>query len=77
MPQSWQYSVIHNGPRLTGEAEMRYLTGFFTLFCKSRMLRKALATAALGILTLPALADEPILFVHGNGDTAALWHTTL
>ncbi len=22
-------------------------------------------------------ADTPILFVHGNGDTAALWHTTL
>jgi triacylglycerol lipase len=26
---------------------------------------------------MPAKAYAPIIFVHGNGDTAALWHTTM
>jgi len=56
---------------------MRYLIGFSSLSLMPRMLRKALALLVLGTLTAPALADEPILFVHGNGDTAAVWHTTL
>jgi len=35
---------------------------------------------ALLLVASPALAqssDPPIVFVHGNGDTAALWHTTI
>ena len=44
-----------------------------------------LATAAAASLALtgcatrsPSLADAPpIVFVHGNGDTAALWQTTV
>ena len=31
-----------------------------------------LAGAAVG-----QAAEAPIVFVHGNGDTAALWHTTI
>jgi len=30
-----------------------------------------------GCATPPAPAPEPIVFVHGNGDTAALWTTTV
>ena len=46
----------------------------------------ALASTALGqqqqqntrqLPRLPANRIPPIIFVHGNGDTAALWHTTL
>lgn len=55
---------------------MRDLTGTPSVFFPS-MLRKAAVSLVLGLATLPAWADEPILFVHGNGDTAALWHTTL
>jgi len=32
---------------------------------------------ALLFVALPALADEPILFVHGNGDSSALWETDI
>lgn len=53
---------------------MRHLTGCPRL---ASMLRKAALGFALGAVALSTLADEPILFVHGNGDTAALWHTTL
>ncbi len=46
-----------------------------------RVLR-ALVAAALGALlaacSTPSLReDPPIVFVHGNGDTAALWQTTI
>src|SRR5207248_5716822 len=40
----------------------------------------ALVALALVVLlaAMPALASgPPIVFVHGNGDTAALWHTTM
>ena len=40
--------------------------------------RAFLAALILLLLALNvAAADRPILFVHGNGDTAALWHTTI
>ena len=42
------------------------------------LLVAVLALAAL--VAAPALGqsiDPPIVFVHGNGDTAALWHTTI
>jgi len=35
------------------------------------------AAAASAGQQIPAPRTPPILFVHGNGDTAALWHTTL
>jgi len=37
-------------------------------------LALAVVTAAPG---LTQVADPPVVFVHGNGDTAALWHTTI
>jgi pimeloyl-ACP methyl ester carboxylesterase len=40
----------------------------------------SLLVLALLVVAPPALAqsgDPPIVFVHGNGDTAALWHTTI
>jgi triacylglycerol lipase len=42
-------------------------------------LAAALALALAGCAAGPALAPPPapIVFVHGNGDTAALWQTTL
>jgi triacylglycerol lipase len=41
-------------------------------------LAAAGALAALGgCATAPPLEHPPIVFVHGNGDTAALWHTTM
>jgi pimeloyl-ACP methyl ester carboxylesterase len=47
------------------------------------MLPRRLLVATL-MLTVAAMsetstqtADRPIVFVHGNGDSAALWHTTL
>lgn len=40
--------------------------------------RAFLAALLLLLLALNvAAADRPILFVHGDGDTAALWHTNL
>jgi len=40
--------------------------------------RAFLAALILLLLALNvAAADRPILFVHGNGDTAALWYTTI
>ena len=48
--------------------------------------RRGLLAAALGLLAAcaqmppaaaPELAHPPIVFVHGNGDTAAQWNTTL
>jgi len=56
-----------------------------------RMIRRALLGAALAVLagcagglavappvaTPAAASDPPIVFVHGNGDTAALWLTTI
>ena len=54
-----------------------------TLWLQRRSL--LLATAAAATLALagcatqsPSLAEAPpIVFVHGNGDTAALWQTTV
>jgi len=34
-------------------------------------------SCAQGPASTPARAPPPIVFVHGNGDNAALWHTTL
>ena len=46
-----------------------------------RVLLLLAATLAASCARAPALAPEqsppPIVFVHGNGDSAALWHTTL
>lgn len=44
--------------------------------------RRGLLVAAAALLaacavTPPAEKHPPIVFVHGNGDTAALWHTTI
>ena len=51
---------------------------------RRRSLFSLLALAATSLLfacatnTPPPSADRPpIVFVHGNGDTAALWHTTM
>jgi triacylglycerol lipase len=44
-----------------------------------RALAGVLALVVL-LIAAPALghsSDPPIVFVHGNGDTAALWHTTI
>src|SRR3569832_97471 len=47
------------------------------------LFRRALLATMLALLTvasLPAWAadtDPPIVFVHGNGDTAGLWLTTI
>lgn len=58
-------------------------TGMPTLLLRRRVL---LSLAATGLLTACATppggptaseAQPPIVFVHGNGDTAALWTTTL
>lgn len=52
----------------------------------SNRLRHAAATSRIRTTVLAmtltfsacsAMADTPILFIHGNGDTAALWTTTL
>ena len=46
----------------------------------SRALRAAAFAVVLFALSLPAVAAEkalPIVFVHGNGDTAAAWTTTI
>ena len=45
-------------------------------------LAAAAALLATGCAQLPSLgvgaaAQPPIVFVHGNGDSAALWHTTV
>ncbi|HEY3065532.1 MAG TPA: alpha/beta fold hydrolase [Methylomirabilota bacterium] len=49
-----------------------------------RKLDRALVLIALALAVLTAAipglgqaSDPPIVFVHGNGDTAALWHTTI
>jgi pimeloyl-ACP methyl ester carboxylesterase len=48
-----------------------------------KMFRRAMLATLLAVLTVaavPALAadkDPPIVFVHGNGDTAGLWLTTI
>lgn len=48
-----------------------------------RLSRRLLATLATATLLAacagapPASEHAPIVFVHGNGDTAALWHTTI
>ena len=42
------------------------------------LLLAVLALAVLGAgAAIGQTADPPIVFVHGNGDTAALWHTTI
>ncbi len=44
--------------------------------CTRRRFLSLLVLPLLGLLPLPATAqqaDPPIVFVHGNGDTAALW----
>ncbi len=45
---------------------------------RSLLVLVALALAACGALRVgPSSAPAPIVFVHGNGDSAALWQTTL
>jgi pimeloyl-ACP methyl ester carboxylesterase len=42
------------------------------------IVRTLVVLAVLGAWAVLAhAADPPIVFVHGNGDTAALWHTTI
>src|SRR5258706_3765985 len=55
-----------------------------TLFPYTTLFRSWLAIAAASLLaacrtTPPAAPDPypPIVFVHGNGETAALWMTTI
>ncbi|MEO8560260.1 MAG: alpha/beta fold hydrolase, partial [Rhodospirillales bacterium] len=49
----------------------------------SKLLRRTLLASLLAVLAFagaPAIAadrDPPIVFVHGNGDTAGLWLTTI
>lgn len=45
----------------------------------ARIVRALALLLVLGLSTLPAAAQSPlpIVFVHGNGDSAALWHTTI
>lgn len=47
----------------------------------ARFTRRGLLIALAGLIAAcahrPAAELPPIVFVHGNGDTAALWHTTL
>jgi triacylglycerol lipase len=49
----------------------------------SKLLRRARALPLLLLLAActafqPAAEQQPpVVFVHGNGDTAALWHTTM
>ena len=44
-----------------------------------RLSRFVLVLSFLILLAAPAAADSPrpILFIHGNGDSAALWHTII
>lgn len=46
-----------------------------------KLLRRNVALLALVLAAcahVPMGGERPaILFVHGNGDTAALWHTTM
>ena len=46
----------------------------FALLGLLTLAASALLSACAGIA--PASAPPPIVFVHGNGDTAALWTTT-
>ncbi len=55
-----------------------------TLLTRRRALATPLAALLVTLLTAcgsapttPAVSSAPIVFVHGNGDTAALWTTTL
>lgn len=48
-----------------------------TLTRRSFVLVALLAVVALAPAAHAQPADPPIVFVHGNGDTAALWHTTI
>lgn len=56
------------------------MTSPFITLPRRGLLRAALAATLLalsGCGTLPGSALPPIVFVHGNGDSAALWTTTL
>jgi triacylglycerol lipase len=50
-----------------------------TFFTRCRALAATLGAALLAACaaTPPGEALPPIVFVHGNGDSAALWHTTM
>ncbi|MEQ1804543.1 MAG: twin-arginine translocation pathway signal [Burkholderiaceae bacterium] len=49
-----------------------------THFARRGLLAAAAALLLAGCASSPAGdSHPPIVFVHGNGDTAALWHTTL
>jgi triacylglycerol lipase len=49
------------------------------LFGMQRRLLRLIAVVGvlLAVATAPAAAQPPIVFVHGNGDSAALWITTV
>lgn len=47
------------------------------LLRRIRALPLLLLLAACAALQPAAERHEPIVFVHGNGDTAALWETTV
>jgi triacylglycerol lipase len=48
-----------------------------TLTRRDLLLGSAASTLLAACATGPGAARSPIVFVHGNGDTAALWTTTL
>ena len=49
---------------------------FTTLTRRAALLASAALLAACAS-TAPTAVAPPIVFVHGNGDTAALWTTTI
>ena len=48
-----------------------------TLTRRTLLLGTAASTLLAACATTSSTAPPPIVFVHGNGDTAALWMTTL
>jgi triacylglycerol lipase len=47
------------------------------LLRRTRSLTLALLLVACAVFQTAAAQQPPIVFVHGSGDTAALWHTTI
>lgn len=48
-----------------------------TMNLSRRLLLAAAAALLAGCAAMSKQTPPPIVFVHGNGDTAALWHTTM
>ena len=56
---------------------MPFLRRAFTFSLAAAAALLATGCAQLPTLGAGAAARPPIVFVHGNGDSAALWHTTV